>query len=54
MDQLLKGLPMVCGYLDDILVSGKTKEYHDDNVRAVLKRLDKTGIRVMKKNVGLS
>ena len=39
-DQLLKGLPMVCGYLDDILVSGKTKENHDDNVRAVLKRLD--------------
>ena len=46
MDQLLKGLPMVCGYLDDILVSGKTKEDHDDNVRAVLKRLDDTGIRV--------
>ena len=46
MDQLLKGLPMVCGYLDDILVSGKTKEDHDDNVRAVLKRLDETGIRV--------
>ena len=46
MDQLLKGLPMVCGYLDDILVSGKTKEDNDDNVRAVLKRLDETGIRV--------
>ena len=45
MDQLLKGLPMVCGYLDDILVSGKTKEDHADNVRAVLKRLDETGIR---------
>ena len=46
MDQLLKGLPMVCWYLDDILVSGKTKEDHDDNVRAVLKRLDEAGIRV--------
>ena len=37
---------MVCGYLDDILVSGKTQEDHDNNVRAVLERLSEAGIRV--------
>ena len=46
MDSLLQGLNMVCGYLDDILITGKDKEEHDKNVNMVLKRLDMAGIRV--------
>ena len=30
MDSLLQGLNMVCGYLDDILITGKYKEEHDE------------------------
>ena len=37
MDSLLQGLKMVCGYLDDILITGKDKEEHDRNVNMVLK-----------------
>ena len=46
MDSLLQGLNMVCGYLDDILITGKDKEEHDKNVNMVLKRLYMAGIRV--------
>ena len=43
MDSLLQGLKMVCGYLDDILITGKDKEDHDRNVNLVLARLEETG-----------
>ena len=32
MDALFAGIPGVCVYLDDILVSGKTKQEHDKNL----------------------
>ena len=47
MDSLRQVLKMVCGYLDDILITGKDKEEHDRNVKMVLKRLDTAGIRVI-------
>lgn len=34
----------VCNYLDDILVHGKTKEEHDANLNAVLRRLHEHGV----------
>ena len=35
MDALFAGVPGVCVYLDDILVSGKTKQEHDKNLDIV-------------------
>jgi len=36
MESLLRGLPMVCVYIDDIIVSGKTQEEHLHNLNEVL------------------
>lgn len=36
MENILQGLPGVCVYIDDILVSGKTTEEHLRNLEAVL------------------
>lgn len=46
MDSILQGLPHVCVYLDDILVTGATEEEHLQNLDAVLTRLEKAGIRL--------
>ena len=46
MDNLIKGIPNVCGYLDDILVTGVNEVEHDRNLRKVLERLEKAGIRL--------
>ena len=35
MDSVLTGIPGVCVYLDDLLVSGKTKQEHDKNLDLV-------------------
>ena len=35
MDALFAEIPGVCVYLDDILVSGKTKQEHDKNLDLV-------------------
>ena len=40
MDNLLKGIKHVCGYLDDILITGASHEEHHNNVSLVLKRLE--------------
>lgn len=49
MDSLLQGLKQVCVYLDDILITGKTKEEHLRNLEEVLKRLQQAGLRLKRK-----
>lgn len=46
MDNMLKGLEGVSCYLDDILVTGKTKREHFRNLEAVLSRLQERGVRI--------
>ena len=48
MESLLQGLPMVCVYIDDILVSGKTPEEHLYNLNEVLHRLESAGLHLKK------
>ena len=49
MDNLLKGLKHVSGYLDDILITGSSERDHTDNVSMVLHRLKEAGIRINEK-----
>ena len=46
MESLLRGLPLVCVYLDNILVTGESDEVHIQNLTAVLERLESAGIRL--------
>ena len=48
METLLKGLPMVVAYLDDILVAGKTEQEHLTNLAQVLERIDSAGMKLKK------
>ena len=48
MDTVLQGLPNTICYLDDILVSGATKEEHLHNLEMVLQRLEQYNIRAKK------
>ena len=48
MAQILQGLPGVVVFIDDILVTGKTKEEHIENLRNVLSRLRQAGLRLNK------
>ena len=48
VETLLKGLPMVVAYLDDILVAGKTEQEHLTNLAQVLERLDSSGMKLKK------
>ena len=48
METLLKGLPMVVAYLDDILVAGKTEQEHLMNLPQVLECLDSAGMKLKK------
>ena len=49
IDNLLKGIKHVCGYLDDILITGASQGEHHNNLSLVLKRLEDAGIRVKEK-----
>ena len=49
MDTILQGIPGAMCYIDDILVTGTTKEEHLHNLEQVLCRLQEYGIR-MKRN----
>ena len=49
MDGLLAGLPGVCVYLDDIIVTGRNQEEHQENVRRVLQKLKNAGFKLKKK-----
>ena len=46
IDQLIQGIPRIVAYLDDILISGRTMEEHDRNLRAVFMRLRDAGLRL--------
>ena len=53
MESLLRGLPPVCVYLDDILVTGESDEVHIQNLTAVLERLESAGIRLKREKCAL-
>ena len=46
METLLRGLPMVVVYIDDILIAGRSQEEHHTNLARVLQRLKDAGIRL--------
>ena len=46
MEGVLRGIPGICVYIDDILVSGRTDQEHLQNLEAVLKRLEEAGARL--------
>ena len=46
IDSILQGIPQVLRYLDDILITGASKEEHMGNLDKVLSRLQEYGIRV--------
>ena len=48
MDNLLQGIPGVCVYLDDILITGSTEEEHLQHLDDVLTRLSKAGLTLKK------
>ena len=45
MDSLLQGIPNVCVYLDDILITGESEAKHLKNLEMVLKKLAEVGFR---------
>ena len=49
MEGILKGIPHVSVYLDDILVTGNSPEEHLSNLEVVLTRLKDAGLRLKKK-----
>lgn len=46
MDKLLAGIPGVCVYLDDILISAPDHATHCERLRMVLRRLQDAGLRL--------
>ena len=46
MESILRDLPHVCVYLDDILITGESEAAHLRNLAAVLDRLESAGIRL--------
>lgn len=49
LECVLAGIPRVCIFLDDILVTGKTRDEHVANLRLVLNRLDQAGLKLNNK-----
>ena len=48
MEDLLRGIPSVAVYLDDILITGPSSEDHLKSLEEVVKRLANAGLRVKK------
>ena len=46
MESILRDLPHVCFYLDDILVTGESEGAHMHNIATVLNHLESTGIHL--------
>ena len=46
METLLQGIPGVCVYIDDILVTGRSEEAHLEHLAEVLKRLESAGMKL--------
>ena len=46
MEGILQGMPNVCVYLDDILVTGESEQVHLKTLDEVLRRLGEAGIRL--------
>ena len=46
MENLLQGIPRVCVYIDDVLVTGRTREEHLANLTEVLRRMSTAGMRL--------
>ena len=46
IESILRGIPHVCVYIDDILVTGKSQEEHLQTVDEVLSRLEAAGLRL--------
>jgi len=49
IEGILRGIPNVSVYLDDILVSGKTEEEHIQRLDTVLTRLEEAGLQLKQK-----
>ena len=49
LECVLAGIPWVCIFLDDILVTGRTQDEHVANLRLVLKRVDEAGLKINNK-----
>ena len=48
MENLLQGIPKVCIFLDDILITGATETEHLNNLHKVLTRLEQAGMHLRK------
>ena len=48
MENLFQGLKYVAVYLDDILITGRSRTEHLETLKEVLKRLEKAGMRLKK------
>ena len=48
MDVILQGIPHVCCYIDDILVTGVDQQEHLQNLEEVLHRLEQNNLRIKK------
>ncbi|XP_035912575.1 uncharacterized protein LOC118512363 [Anopheles stephensi] len=46
MDAMLAGLCYTSGYLDDVVVGGRTEEEHDENLNKVLQRIKEFGFTI--------
>ena len=51
MENLLQGLKYVAVYLDDILVTGRSRAEHLGTLEEVLKQLEKAGMRLKKSKI---
>ena len=48
MDVILQGIPHVCCYIDDILITGVNQQEHLQNLEEVLCRLEQNNLRIKK------